>query len=245
MPIEVTAAIGNVAEIMTPPQGDIDEDEVISEEMERVSETLYGYLLEKVDESEHLKAVAVDKADEQVIAESTDSGTDEADTGETGWLNAEAGAQAVLNVKLAGYGKLETRWRNYLIGSGVVEGVVQGVVAAKLLRNVWIGILVALEEIGQEVLVWGGGEYLFDSFYSPVTLEAELTSTSDSAVVWDDTVFVSIDKDSITKLPEEQQHRKEVQLELTAKKAISELVEDIDKKAGRSLGSHDPRRHNI
>ena len=116
-----------------------------------------------------------------------------------------------------------------------MEGVVQGVLAAKLVDSTWVGIVIALEEIGQEVLVWGGGSYLFNKHYAPVTLEAQLISTLDGKPIWDDTVFVSVDKDAIEALPVEDRKKKEIQLNLTAKKALDELAGDLDEKTKNNL----------
>jgi hypothetical protein len=100
-----------------------------------------------------------------------------------------------------------------------VESVVQGVLAAKLTNNTWVGIVVALEEAGQEALVWGGGSHLFNKHYAPVTLEEQLINNLDGKPIWDDTVFVSVDNKAIEALPEEKQKKKEIQLNLTAKKS--------------------------
>jgi len=157
-------------------------------------------------------------------------------------LNLPPYVQSVLVVRLSGYGKLKRKWIAFLIGTGVVEGVVQGVVVAEAASNPWLGGAVALEEIGQEVLVWGGGSYLFDRAYAPVTLEAELISVADGSVVWDDTVFVSIDKDAIKKLPEEERQNRDIQLRLTAEKAVRELSADLEKAAVRNLPVKAPAR---
>lgn len=155
-------------------------------------------------------------------------------------LNLPADVQAVFVVRLSGYGKLKRKWIALLIGSGVAEGLVQGVVVAKAASNPWVGAAVALEEIVQEVLVWGGGSYLFDRAYAPVTLEAELISVADGSVVWDDTVFVSIDKDAIKMLPEEERRNRDIQLRLTAEKAVRELSADLEKAAVRNLPAKGP-----
>ena len=120
-----------------------------------------------------------------------------------------------------------------------MEGVVQGVLAAKLTDNTWVGIAIALEEVGQEVLVGGGGSYLFNKHYAPVTLEAQLVSTLDGKPIWDDTVFVSVDKNAIEALPEEDRKKKEIQLNLTAKMALDELAADLDETAKSNLRKND------
>lgn len=111
----------------------------------------------------------------------------------------------------------------------------RGVVVAKAVDSTWLGAAVALEEIAQEILVWGGEPYLFDSAYAPVTLEAQLVSTADAKIIWENTVFVSVDKKSIEALPEEDRKKKEIQLRLTSEKAIKELSENLEDVAKRNL----------
>jgi len=142
-----------------------------------------------------------------------------------------ADADAALEVKVSGYGKIKRRWVAFLIGSGVVEGIVQGVIAERVLHNTWVAVGVALEEIGSEVLTWGGGSWLFDAAYAPVTLEARLVAARDGRTVWHDLVFVGIDRKALKALPTEARKRREVQLKVTAEKAERELVRDLQKAA--------------
>lgn len=138
-----------------------------------------------------------------------------------------AAAQAVLLIRLAGYSTLKREWQTYLIGAGVAEGVFQGVLVAQAASTPWAGVAVAAAEIAQEVIVWGGGARLFNSYYAPVTLEAKLISVHNGAVLWSDTVFVSVDKAAIAQLPESERGRKELQLAATAAKALGELIANL------------------
>ena len=147
------------------------------------------------------------------------------------WLGSATQAQVVLQIRLSGYGQIKRKWLVYLIGSGVVEGIVQGAVVAKATTG-WAGVVVAVEEVAQEVLTWGGGAALFKTYYSPVTLEGRLINVVDGKILWHDTAFVSTDRKAIKRLPEEERARKAVQLSLTAAKAEKELVDDLFKAAG-------------
>jgi hypothetical protein len=155
-------------------------------------------------------------------------------------LGKALSVQAVLAVRLSGYGRLKRRWVAYLIGTGVIEGVVEGVIAGGALRNQWVGLAVAAEEIGQEVLTWGGGSFLFNMYYAPVTIEGELISTDDGKQVWSDTAFDSIDRKALKKLPEEEQKKKEVQLRVTVEKAEQDLADSLEKAARKNLGKVSP-----
>ena len=234
LPLKVTAEVDKASDIMTPPTSVVDEGKLIRKQMRDVAVQLSGLVNSKLLESSYIDPVPLES--HEIV--SSMPATDTAHV-----LNLDAlqalkvtqNVQAVLMVTLSGYGKIKKKWLTYLIGSGVVEGVTQGFVAAKLVKNPWVGVVVMLEEIGQELLVWGGGAYLFDRHYAPVTLEAQLISTTDGQEIWSDTVFVSVDKDAIELLPEKDQKRKELQLSLTAKKAINELVQDINDKAKSNL----------
>lgn len=146
-----------------------------------------------------------------------------------------AGADAALVVDLSGYGKIKRRWLAYLIGSGAVEAVVQGVVAYHVVDNLWVALGVGLEEMGSELLTWGGGAWLFNARYAPVTLEAKLVAAEDGRTVWRDVVFVGIDRKALKALPKDQRERREVQLGVTAAKARADLVHGLEKAAGYRL----------
>lgn len=231
MPIEVTAEIDKVSDIMTSPPPITDKQKFIQEQLQSVSKQLTDTLLSKLNASGHIESIPV----EPVLASAVTAGPQAWSADKLAKLKIDSDAQAVLLVKLSGYGHIKKKWLVYLLGSGVVEGVVQGVAAAKLTGNTWVGVALALEEFGQESLMWGGGSYLFNQHYSPVTLEAELISTTDAKTLWDDTVFVSIDNKAIEALPEADRSKKEIQLNLTAKKALDELTSDLDDTAKSNL----------
>ncbi len=138
-------------------------------------------------------------------------------------------------VRLTGYGRLKREWIVWLIGSGVGEGVAQGVVVARATANAALGVAAMLEEIGQEVLTWGGGSHLFNEHYSPVILEGRLVSAADGKKLWSDTAFSSIDKKALKKLPPDEQKKKEVQLEVTAEKTERDLVGDLEQAVKKHL----------
>ncbi len=121
-----------------------------------------------------------------------------------------------------------------------MEGVVEGAVVGGATKNVWAGLAVSLEEIGQEILTWSGGAFLFNRYYAPVTIEGELISTMDGKQVWSHTIFDSIDRKALKKLPEEERKKKEVQLKVTAEKAEKDLVENLEKAAKKNLWKEPP-----
>jgi len=150
-------------------------------------------------------------------------------------LGRALGADVVLSSRLSGYGKVKDSWIMLLIASGVVEGVVQGYIAAKLVHNTWVAIAVATEEIAQEVVTWWGGSYLLGKVFSPVILEGELVSTSDGKVIWSKTSFSTLDKKGLKKYPEAEQAKKELRLKLTAEAAAKALVANLNKKTAKNI----------
>ena len=245
LPIEITAEIGEISDITTlPPETTspettsppeiVDKNALIQAQMKVVGEQLTRDLNARLSESKYIEIIPIESS--EGVASILTS------TAPRAWSNEEfdqfkigRDVQAVLLVRLVGYGKLKKKWLTYLIGIGVGEAVVQGVLAAKLVGNPSVGIAFAVVEIGQEILVWGGGSYLFNKLYAPVTLEVQLISTLDGKPIWDETVFVSVDKKAIEALPEEDQKKKEIQLNLTAKKALNELSSNLDKAAKSNL----------
>ena len=233
LPIRATSQVTETAAVDHESLSELGKEGGATGDLREATAHLDDYLQELLAQSSHIDVVPYPPAGSTTLPENW-TATDLAH------LNLPADARAVLVVRLSGYGKLKRKWVVYLIGTGVVEGVVQGVVVAKAASNPWVGAAVALEEIVQEALVWGGGSYLFDRAYAPVTLEAELISVADAEVVWDDTVFVSIDKDAIKKLPEAERENRDLQLRLTAEKAVRELGEDLEKVAARNLPAKVP-----
>lgn len=150
-------------------------------------------------------------------------------------LGAALNVQAVLEVRLSGYGRLKREWITVLLGTGVGEGVAQGVVVARATANAALGIAAMLEEIGQEFLTWGGGSHLFNEHYSPVILEGRLVSVTDGKTLWSDTAYSSIDKKALAKLPQDEQRKKQVQLEVTAEKTERDLTANLGKAVDKHL----------
>ncbi|HVE13248.1 MAG TPA: hypothetical protein VNI01_07635 [Elusimicrobiota bacterium] len=139
-----------------------------------------------------------------------------------------AGGQAALQVDVGGYGKVKRSWLFWLIGSGVVEGAVQGALLAQV-GGPWAGLGIAVEEVAQESLTWGGGAFVFNRVFTPVILDGELRSGADGARIWSKTALARINRRALKELPEERRKEKAVRLRLTAQKAAEELVDSLSK----------------
>ncbi len=142
--------------------------------------------------------------------------------------------QALLITKLSGYGKIKKKWVAYMIGTGVVEGVVQGVLVATVVENDWLAVGLAAEEILQEIVVWGGGAFFFNNIFTPVILESKLISTTEGKVIWKQTAFAHINRKALKRFPKEERGKKELRLQMTTEKAEEQLIESLEKSAGKN-----------
>lgn len=212
-PIETEVHPRHVGDLRTLPPGAAapeDEKQAVRDEIEANAKYLESYLHRRLGSSHYFQIVAA--------------------------ADSNQAAQVILETHVSGYGHIKTKWKVYLIGSGVIEGVTQGIIAAQFV-NPWIAIAIAAEEILSETITWGGGSYLFDRFYSPVILEAQLVNATNGAAFWDGTVFVSINRKGLKNYPDEDRSKKEIRLRVTAEKAIAELVSDINNAARRQFGA--------
>jgi len=133
-----------------------------------------------------------------------------------------------LTITLSGYGSLNERWKKIFIGSGIIEGVVQGVVVATATQNPWLGVAVAAEEFGQEYLTWNGIDWLMGETYAPVTLEGRLVSSKDSQIIWKDSSFITENSDELKSMSEGEKKNKDVQLQASLHEAEKELVSSLN-----------------
>jgi hypothetical protein len=147
------------------------------------------------------------------------------------WVDADhletATAPLKLEITLSGYGRLKKKWITYMLASGVVEALFQGIVVASALNNTWAGVGVGVEELGSEWVTWHGGAWLFSRTFAPITLEGHMWRTGDGKLVWRKTVFVSKNKKELKKLPEKERDLREVRLAANLHKAENILLKDL------------------
>jgi hypothetical protein len=241
LPVTSDIELTDLRDIETVPEKPVsDEKRLITERIQKVTEDITREIEARLNAGPYFSVIP----DEQVIHALGRRGAAQLNVSLTPEqiksLGPALGAQAVLAVRLSGYGRLKRRWIVYLIGSGVAEGLVEGTLAGGAVHNIWVGVVVGGEEIVQEVLTWGGGSYLFNRYYAPVTLEGDLFSTKDGESVWSDTAFDSIDRKGLGKLPEEEQKKKEVQLRVTVEKTERDLLDSLEKAARKNLRGKRP-----
>lgn len=240
MPVQNTVQIKHLKDIRTV--ADSERDQLATNESEQVSAQMriaaddIGYCIATNLSSNYFQVISPEQVEQTLAALSSDPASGTLTTNQTKAIGEQLDAQAILVIKVAGYGKIQKKWLVLLIGSGVVEGTVQGVVVASVASSPWAGAAVAAEEIIQEVLTWGGGAFLFNRIFTPVILEAELVSTSDGKTIWKDTAFARINRKALKQIPEDERKKKEIRLKLTAEKAAQELVKSLNKKAAKNVG---------
>jgi hypothetical protein len=146
-----------------------------------------------------------------------------------------ADADAVLRVTVLGYGRIKRSWVFLLLGSGMVEGAVQGVAVAEAAGSVPAAIGVAGEEALQETVEDVGGVFLFDRWFTPVFLKAELVSPK-GRVVWRGWAWGDRDRKGVKKLPQAGRRLKQKRLWLVFAKAETSLLRKLGKAAARNAG---------
>ena len=133
-----------------------------------------------------------------------------------------------LKIDLSGYGSIKSKWKDYLIASGAVEAVVQGVVVAAATQNPWFGVAASTEEMTSEYLTWNGVDWLLGETYAPVTLEGTLTERNDHKVIWEDSYFVTENDAELAKLGPAEKKDKSRQLRASLHKAETKLFSNLD-----------------
>lgn len=139
-----------------------------------------------------------------------------------GAVHGESAPDLYLVIDLSGYGTIKEKWKAVLIGTGVVEGVFQGVLVGSATQNPWLGFGVAAEEMTSEYLTWNGVDWLLGETYAPITLEGRLTYRG--RVIWEDSYFVT---ENEGELDPKDRKDKSKQLVASLHKAESELAEGL------------------
>ena len=239
MPVQNTLRIKRLKDIQTVPASAhnslTNEAVLVSRQMHQATEEIGRYLATNLDRSYFFQVVPPEEVQQALETFGADPAKGTLTTNQIMAIGPRLDAQMILVVKLSGYGRIKKKWMFYLIGSGVVEGTVQGIAAAVVTSSTWAGIGLAAEEILQETLTWGGGTFLFNRIFTPVILDAELASTADGRIIWTDTTFARINSKGLKQLPEAERKMKEIRLRLTADAAAHELVVNLNKKAIQNI----------
>ncbi len=236
LPVECTVKIKKLKTIRSPkgvaPAPDM-EDALVKAEIAGVTEEISKSLETGLNNSYLFEAVPLEST--RLVMEAMGLKGSELSPGQLKDLARAMNAGLVFKTRLSGYGAIKKKWQLLLLGSGLVEGVVQGVLTYKLLNNKSLAVFIAAEEFAQEALVWGGGIYIFNQVFAPVILESELVSAADGETIWSKTAFSTIDRKAIKKYPAAEQDLKELRLKVTAEAAAGEIIRSLQEKAMKNL----------
>ena len=136
------------------------------------------------------------------------------------------GADIAIAVDVAGYGRVKRKWILIMAGSGLIEGVAQGVATASVTGNPLLGAGVGAEEIASESLTWLGGGWLWDKYLAPVTLEGRMWRVRDGRLVWHGIQFAD-SSDPLGLLFGGEPLNRETALKASLKAAEEELFHDL------------------
>lgn len=131
----------------------------------------------------------------------------------------------VLKIDLSGYGSLKKEWKKVLIGTGIAEGIFQGLVVYAATQNPWLSTAVGAEEITSEYLTWNGVDWILGESFAPVTLEGSLTYSNNKNILWQDSAFVTENDKAVSK---KDKKNKSKQLLASLHKAESKLLDSLN-----------------
>jgi len=126
------------------------------------------------------------------------------------------------------------KWVLLMAGTGLIEGVAQGVATAGVTGNPVVGAGVAAEEIVSESLTWLGGAWLWNKYLAPVTLEGRMWRVRDRRLIWHEIQFA--DSSNLFRLLfGKKSPKKEKALAMSLKKAEDDLFGDLGRYLGRQI----------
>ncbi len=244
MPIEVAVKIKHLKSLETVPNSKkaaLNEGALIQESLRQTAATITREFEIKLSSSYFFEVVPDCDVRRALEAKGLRASTATLTTSEIQGVGKILGADVVLVTQLSGYGAIKKKWLLYLVGSGLAEGLAQGVAAAAIISNPWAAVGIGVEEAAQETMEWAGWAYIFGWVWSPVILEGSLVSAVDGRAIWSGTSLESSNHKELKRLPKEEQRKREVRLRLTAQRAVGDLVKKIEGKAWANLKNADER----
>ena len=235
LPIQFSVKISKRKEIENVPKDEQklsykEEASLTQAKLETISQGMTRYIGNQLSQSYFFNVVSLDKAipfaNFQLPA-STSAWQD---------LSQSAGASIFLQIQVEGYGHIKKIWLAYLVGSGLAEGLVEGVAASFALgpKQQWIAASIGAEEALQETAEWLGGAYLLDRFFTPVILKARLINGHTGQVFWDETAMGTRAAADLKKFPKSERAKKQIRLKAVSQSALRKLAKDIEKAAAKN-----------
>ncbi len=235
LPIQFSVKISKRKEIQDVPKEEQklsykEEAALTQAKLEAISQRMTRYIGNRLSKSYFFNIVSLDK--EIPFANF------QLPTSSAAWqdLSRSAGAAIFLQVQIEGYGHIRKIWLAYLVGSGLVEGLVEGVAASFALgpRQQWIAAAIGGEEALQETAEWVGGAYILDHFFTPVILKARLINGHTGKVFWSETAMGTWAGADLKKFPKSERSKKQIRLKAVSEAALRKLAKDIEKAAAKN-----------
>jgi hypothetical protein len=211
---------------------------LVSSEISRAAGEITAYAESRLGASRYFEVVPGSSTAEALMslgAPETGFLTDSARIRKLGELLS---VQAVLDIKLSGYGRIKKKWQVILLGIGVGEGIVFGAEIQLVTRSRELAMAGAAEEIIQEMLEFGIGIGVFNKLFTPVILESRMISVSDGKELWGKTAFNTVDRKTLKKFPEKERKSKELRLRITWKESVDKIIGNLEKKAAKVSRRH-------
>lgn len=235
LPVEFSVKISKRKEIEDVPKNEqklssIKESSLTQAKIEAVSQDMTRYLTKRLSQSYFFNIIPLsDKLPFVNFQLPTSSGA---------WqeFSQTSGASVFLRIQVEGYGHIKKSWLFYLLGTGAIEGIVQGVAVSFAVNRhqQWIAVGVGVEEAAQETAEWLGGTYLFDRFFTPVILKARLINAKTGKVFWSETTMGTWARADLKKFPKSERSKKQIRLKAVSDAALRKLAEDIEKAAAKN-----------
>jgi hypothetical protein len=152
----------------------------------------------------------------------------------------QQGADLLMAVDVSGYGHIKRRWIVLMFGSGIIEGLTQGVAAADATGNPALGIGVGVEEVTSEGLTWIGGSWFWGKYFAPVTLEGRMWRVRDGRLIWHDIRFADNSDEFWRLLTRKPMPPKSKALAASLAGAEKGMFEDLGRYMRRQILIHRP-----
>ncbi len=235
LPVQFSVKISKRKEIENVPKGEKKlsykkEAALTKAKLEAVSQEMTQYMGNRLSRSYFFNVISLDQKIPFTHFQLP--------TSSAAWqnLSQSAGASIFLQIRVEGYGHIKKIWLAYLVGSGLIEGLVEGVAASFALgpKQQWIAASIGGEEALQETAEWLGGAYLLDRFFTPVILKAQLINGRTGKVFWTETATGTRDSTDLKKFPKSERKKKQIRLKAVSEAALRKIAKDIEKAAAKN-----------
>lgn len=150
---------------------------------------------------------------------------------------APSSADVCLKLRVIAYGRVPGKWVALLVGSGVIEAVVQGAVVERVTHNQWLALGVGGEELLSECATWLGGAFVTNRYLTPMIFNAQVIDSRTRKRLWHHDEASIYSHGAVSKLPRDKRRDRAAQLDATENIVIDKLVKALDRSSDR-IASH-------